>query len=359
MLAAILGRAQLLKMYTEPPSGKEEKRKSVIELNKGLEIIEKAALDGAETVRRIQEFSRRRADDKHFSQVNVNELLDNAVEFTRAKWKDDAESKDIKINIKKDLSDLPSIQGSASELREVFTNLINNAIDAMPRGGEIRIRSSINNSNVVITIEDTGEGIQEAVREKIFDPFFTTKGPQSSGLGMSVSYGIINRHRGNIRVNSVEGEGTIFTINLPIDVYGREIEEEKEEPAPEKGRKTRILVIDDEEEVSQLLSDILTSEGHEVKTSPNGDQGIEMFKNDNFDLVFTDLGMPGLSGWQVAEAVKKIKANTPVTLITGWGIQLKDSEFKKSAVDLIMPKPFKIDQIKGLVQKGMEIKERL
>ena len=359
VLAAILGRAQLLKMYTDPPPGKEEKRKSVTELNKGLEIIEKASLDGAETVRRIQEFSRRRTDDKHFIKVNVNELLDNAVEFTRAKWKDDAESKDIKIDIKKDFSDLPSIQGSASELREVFTNLINNAIDAMPTGGEIRIGSSINNSNIVITIEDTGSGILEAVRDKIFDPFFTTKGPQSSGLGMSVSYGIINRHRGNIRVNSVEGEGTTFNIILPIDVSGRSIEERKEESAPEKERKARILVIDDEEEVSQLLSDILTSKGHEVKTSPNGDQGIEMFKNDNFDLVFTDLGMPGLSGWQVAAEVKKIKANTPVTLITGWGIQVKDAELQKSGVDLVVAKPFKMDQIIGLVQKGMEIKERL
>jgi len=103
----------------------------------------------------------------------------------------------------------------------------------------------------------------------------------------------------------------------------------------------------------------LTNDGHEVKAASNGDQGIEMFKNDNFDLVFTDLGMPGLSGWQVAEEVKKIKASTPVALITGWGIQLEDSELKKGSVDFIMPKPFMIDQIKALVQEGMGIKERL
>jgi len=103
----------------------------------------------------------------------------------------------------------------------------------------------------------------------------------------------------------------------------------------------------------------LTNDGHEVKAASNGDQGIEMFKNDNFDLVFTDLGMPGLSGWQVAEEVKKIEANTPVTLITGWGIQLKDSELQSSAVDFIMPKPFMMNQIKELVQECMELKERL
>ncbi|MEE8383283.1 MAG: PAS domain S-box protein, partial [Thermodesulfobacteriota bacterium] len=216
VLAAILGRVQLLKMQIKAPLGKQEKRKSMLELKKGLEIIEKASLDGAETVRRIQEFSRRRTDDKDFTQVDINELIDNALEFTRVRWKNDAESKGIKIRIRKELSPLNFTLGSSSELREVFTNLINNAIDAMPQGGEIKINSLMNDNNIVIKIGDTGDGIPKDIKDRVFDPFFTTKGVQSTGLGLSVSYGIINRHRGTTTLDSVEGEGTTFTIKFPI-----------------------------------------------------------------------------------------------------------------------------------------------
>ncbi|MBW2184815.1 MAG: HAMP domain-containing histidine kinase, partial [Deltaproteobacteria bacterium] len=195
--------------------GKQEKRKSMLELKKSLEIIEKASLDGAETVRRIQEFSRRRADDKDFTQVDINELIDNALEFTRVRWKNDAESKGIRIRIKKELSPLNFTLGSSSELREVFTNLINNAIDAIPQGGEIRINSLMKDNNIVVKIGDTGDGIPNDIKDRVFDPFFTTKGVQSTGLGLSVSYGIVNRHHGTIAVDSVEGEGTTFTIKFP------------------------------------------------------------------------------------------------------------------------------------------------
>ena len=141
VLAAILGRAQLLKMQFKPPPGKQEKRKSMLDLIKSLEIIERASSDGAETVRRIQEFSRKRSDDKEFTQININELLENVLEFTSVRWKNDAESKGIKITIQKEFSSLPATLGSAAELREVFTNIINNALDAMPQGGRIQIKT--------------------------------------------------------------------------------------------------------------------------------------------------------------------------------------------------------------------------
>jgi len=187
-----------LKMNIESSTGGYEKRKSVIALKKGLGIIAKAARDGAETVRRIQEFSRRQDDDKHFKTIDLNEIIDNSLEFTRTKWKDDVESKGIKVNIQKEFSSIPPTSGSAAELREVFINLINNAIDAMPQGGHINIKTFTENKHISIKIEDTGAGIPTAIRDRIFDPFFTTKGFQSSGLGMSISYGIISRHRGMI-----------------------------------------------------------------------------------------------------------------------------------------------------------------
>lgn len=360
ILAAILGRVQLLRKQLAPPPGKEEKRNSSIELAKGLEIIERASLDGAETVRRIQEFCRRRGDQKDFVQVDINELIENALEFTKVKWKDEAQSRGIKIRVKKSLAPLSPTMGSASELREVFTNLINNAVDAMPRGGEIRIKSFMDNTSEVITIEDTGGGIPGHLRDRIFDPFFTTKGPQSTGLGLSVSYGIVNRHHGTITADSVEGKGTTFTIRLPVAKKTNKEEERQEKVIPIQGRqkKARILVIDDEADVRELLRDILSDAGHEVEMAHNGSEGVELFKKQSYDLVLTDLGMPVMSGWEVAENIRCINKSVPIALITGWNVVLDDAAMHSSGINLIVHKPFQVDQVLNLVKEGMLLKDR-
>ncbi len=357
VLAAILGRAELLKTNIESSPEGDERKKSVIALKKGLEVIAKAARDGAETVRRIQEFSRRRDDDKHFTTIDLNETIDNALEFTRTKWKDGVESKGIKVNIQKELSPIPPTSGSAAELREVFTNLINNAIDAMPQGGHINIKTFTENNHISIKVEDTGAGIPTAIRDRIFDPFFTTKGFPSSGLGMSVSYGIISRHRGTITADSVEGKGTTFTINLPIldKIAG---EEEKAKPILNQQKKAIVLVIDDEEDVRELLFDVLTDNGHEVEIASDGFEGVEMFKKKSFDLVFTDLGMPGMSGWQVAEKIKAINDSVPIALITGWNVELNKSGMKDNWIDFVVQKPFEMNQILKLVQEGMVLRDQ-
>lgn len=357
VLAAILGRVQLLKMSLESPPNEQERRKMSHTLKRSLKIIENASKDGAETVRRIQEFSRIRASDEGYTQIDINRLLKQTLEFTQMRWKDEAESKGIKIRIRKELSSLPRTMGNASELREVFTNLINNAIDAMPRGGQITINTSNKGNNYIsIKVKDTGIGIQKDIRDKIFDPFFTTKGVKFSGLGLSVSYGIINRHRGNIRVASLGKSGTTFTLTLPISK--KIIKKQKEKTVSAKKRQASILVIEDDKDVRQLLSDILISEGHEVKVASNGKKGLELFRSKNFDLVITDLGMPEMSGWQVSKEIKKIADKTPVALITGWVVDPKEPEMRESGVDFIINKPFQMDQLLRLVQDGMAIKER-
>jgi len=358
VLAAILGRVQLLKMHLEPPPGKQGKRKSMRELKEELNVIERAALDGAETVRRIQEFSRRRADEKIFTRVDVNELLDNALEFTRMRWKNEAESKGIRINIKTEFLPLPCIAGSPSELREVFTNLINNALDAMPQGGEIRVTTFMDNSHAVIKIEDTGDGIPKDIRERIFDPFFTTKGVQSTGLGLSVSYGIVHRHQGTIAVESIEDQGATFIIRLPLseNTVRQKGKSGEITHVPRVQRKAKILVIEDEEDVRKLLEDILIDAGHEVCTATGGSQGVELFKRGDFDLVLTDLGMSGMSGWQVAEEIKKVNGKIPIALITGWRVPPDEYGLRKSGIDLVINKPFKVEEVLKLVQEGLSFK---
>jgi CheY-like chemotaxis protein/anti-sigma regulatory factor (Ser/Thr protein kinase) len=321
----------------------------VAELNKSLEVIEKTSLDGAETVRRILEFSRKREDDKYFTEVDLNKIIEDALEFTKVRWKEQAEANGIKFKIKKDLSPLVSIAGSTSDLREVFINIFNNAIDAMSQGGNITIQTLQENSHITAYVKDSGIGIPEPIRDMIFDPFFTTKGVESTGLGLSVSYGIITRHRGTITVDRTEGQGTTFSIRLPLSE--NIIKENKPQPISRTQRKARILVIEDEKEVRELLYDILTGEGHEVETAPNGREGMKIFKKGEFDLIFTDLGMPGMTGLQVAEAIKKTNTKTPVILITGWELQLKDSELKKSGINLVVNKPFKVEQVLRLVQE--------
>jgi len=274
------------------------------------------------------------------------------------RWKGEAESKGIKFTIQQNYSTLPPIAGNASELRELFTNLIGNAIDAMPNGGKITINTLVDNNHAVITVSDTGIGIPETIRERIFDPFFTTKGVQSTGLGLSVSYGIINRHKGTIRVESSEGKVTTFTIKFPLS-KGKSAPKKVKKSPPRKHKEANILIIEDEKDVRQLLADLLIDKGHKVETAADGIKGIQLFKKKDFDLVFTDLGMPKMSGWQVAKEIKKINKKTPVVLITGWNVQLKNSELKKSGIDLVANKPFQVEQVLQLVQEGIEIKKSL
>jgi PAS domain S-box-containing protein len=355
VLAAIMGRVQLLKTQFKPPDGRDEKRSSMRDLAKSLDIIERASVDGAEIVRRIQEFSRKRLDDRNFKPVDIHELLDNVLEFTKSRWRNEAQSKGIKIEVQKNYGSIPSSLGSATELREVFTNLINNALDAMPDGGRISIKTTRDDDRLILTIADTGVGIPEAIRDRIFDPFFTTKGVHSTGLGMSISYNIIDRHNGTIRVESEEGRGSVFTIQLPV--HEKEIKVERAAvPVEENSKKARILIIEDEAEIRQLLQDIVIGQGHEAEVVPDGMRGLERLRTEDFDLVCTDLGMPGMSGWQVAEAIKHMGKKVPVAVITGWSVHLSESGMREKGINFIIQKPFQINQILKLVQEGLELK---
>ncbi len=258
VLAAILGRAQLMRKLLDFQEEGRERRKSVNEIKKDLETIEKAAIDGAETVRRIQEFSRKREDDKYIGITDLKNVIEGAVEFTKVRWKNDAEAKGIKYRVTTEISSLSYIKGSTSELREVFINLINNALDAMPGGGDLDITAYVDEPHVVVKVRDTGIGITQAAIDRIFDPFFTTKGLKSTGLGMSVSYGIINRHKGTISVGSTEGKGTTFTIRLPLGEKRKK--RESSQPAVETSKKVSILIAEDEKGVRELLRDLLICE---------------------------------------------------------------------------------------------------
>ena len=352
VLAAILGNIQLL-LHSFEHYGPNE-------IQERLRTIEKASKDGAETVRRIQDFTGKRRD-REFIPLILNDVVKEVVAITEPRWKDQAQRKGIHIDLTKQLGEVSHILGNPSELREVLTNILFNAVDAMPKGGQITFSTHPHSEGwVELRIADTGIGMTEEVKKIIFDPFFTTKGVTSSGLGMSVSYGIIKRHGGEILVESEPGKGTTFIIHLPIG-YGEEVKEVKEKAEKPLGaiRHARILVIDDEEAVRDILSRILRTKGHQVEVAEDGDIGIERFKGQPFDLVFTDLGMPKMSGWEVGKALKALDPKIPVIMITGWGMELDRGKMSESGIDIIISKPFNFDQVTQIIYEAMELKTKM
>lgn len=349
ILAVILGNIQLL-IYQLDHLRSEDIREQ-------LKIIEKSAKDGAETIRRIQEFSGRRSD-REFITLSLNDIIKEVIIITQPRWRDQAQKKGIEIQVQTQLNDIPLIMGNPSELREVLMNIIFNAIDAMPEGGVITISSHIQTEDwVELRISDTGIGMSEEVRRRVFDPFFTTKGVKNSGLGMSVSYGIIKRHGGDILIESEPGKGSTFIIHLPTGFGEEEVKTEEVISTHEKMVSARILVIDDEASVRDILSRMLKVKGHYVVTASSGEEGIEKFKNGNFDIVLTDLGMPKVSGLDVGRAIKSIDSNIPVAMITGWGIEIDKEKLSENGIDLVLSKPFNFDQIVKLVSEAMRLKK--
>ncbi|MGB7575022.1 MAG: PAS domain S-box protein, partial [Thermodesulfobacteriota bacterium] len=342
-LAAILGNTQLL-LYTAQDE----------ELKETLKIIEQVAKDSGQTVRRLQDFTRRRVPQELFK-VDINSIIKDSIEITKPRWKDEAQSRGIRIEIVSNLEDIPFASGNASELREVITNIIFNAIEAMHEGGKVEIRTFKKRGDIFIQISDTGVGIAEEAKKKIFEPFFTTKPFSNTGLGLSMSYGIVKRFGGEIEVESKVGQGTTFTITLPV---GEEGKEEAVDPQTiKKGRKARILVIEDEEFVRSVLSRTLAQADHQVTLAEDGRRGVQLFKEGKFDIVLTDLGMPGVSGWEVCRMIKEISPHTPVGMITGWGGERSQSKMEEYGLDFIISKPFDFAQILNVVAETMESKE--
>lgn len=346
-LAGVLGRAQLLLETTDPAK-----------VEAGLNIIIKTAKDGAKTVKRIQDFARQRRDHD-FQPVDVRLLLLDVGEITRPRWKNRAEAANIHINLEIECALTVTAMGDESELREVLVNMVFNAVDALPDGGTLTMAAKETRDAVEILVRDTGTGMSEETRLRVFDPFFTTKDKAGMGLGLAVSYGIIRRHDATVDVESQVGLGTTFRIRLPIP--GRVAKTRAVTPfvnLPRTARMsspTRILVVDDEEYVRDLLRDILEKEGCEAVVADGGYQALSLFENGHFDAVFTDIGMPGMNGWELSRAVRERNLNIPVAVITGWGEAVGSQERQAAQVDWVLAKPFEAPQI---VEMAHEVSRR-
>ncbi|HEV7892277.1 MAG TPA: GAF domain-containing protein [Pyrinomonadaceae bacterium] len=339
-LAAILGRAQLLRRSVEGGG----------DFAHGLDIILTAAEDAAATVRRIRSFAHQLPAESREG-LDVLELLRDAVEITRTRWENDARARglDYEVTVECECECGLRTHGNASELREVFVNLIVNAIDAMPEGGRLSILCRTGGGRMQMLFTDTGTGMTEEVRARIFEPFFTTKGVHGTGLGLFVSYGIVERHGGQISASSRPGCGTTFKIDLPHVEEAPHASEH--DPAPCKvalGRSLSVLVVDDEEAVRWTLAEIVAALGHSVRTADGGRAALEALEAEEFDVVFTDLSMPEMDGWEVARAVRRRSPRTRIAVVTGYG---RDAERTRgdAPADTVIGKPFDFSQVEEVL----------
>lgn len=239
-----------------------------------------------------------------------------------------------------------------STLREAVLNLVLNALDAQPNGGAIRLVAERKGSNVELSVADTGVSIAPEVQSRIFEPFFTTKGERESGLGLAMVHSIVERHGGTTSVSGRPGEGTTFTLQFPAEGAANVVEgvptaimQARELP------NLRVLAVDDEAPLAQLVAALLRLRGHRVVTANSGEEALDLIRNQPFDLVLSDLGMgAGMTGWELATEVRALHPDIAFVLATGWGAEIDPQEARGRGVDAVLAKPFRGAQLERLIE---------
>jgi signal transduction histidine kinase/CheY-like chemotaxis protein len=336
LLGVILARVQMVRGHVTHPR-----------LTEWLQIAEQAAQDGAQIVRQIREFTR--VEHRTPVQaVDLNQVIRDAVEMTRPRWEGPTAPRAGAIEVVLQLGELGPVDGQPAELREVLMNLMVNAVDALRRGGQLRIATRPARGGVEVSVADTGTGMSEAVRRRMFEPFFTTKGARGAGLGLAMVYGIVARHRGTIAVDSVEGRGSTFTMWLPA---GRlPLVTPAVRPGP-SGPALRVLVIDDDETVREALADMLRLQDHQVDLAEDGAEGLTRLGSRSYDVVLTDLAMPGMSGWEVVQAMKTCHPEVPVAVVTGTAVEVSPEALRVRGIDAVVAKPVAFEDLQTVLAR--------
>ena len=341
-LAPILGFSELLLMK---PETIEDSRK----VKNYVEIIHSAAKDSAKVVARLREFYRYRDEAEVFTPVVLNDLVLQVISLTQPRWKDQALVAGVNIDIRTEMANVPTVPGNESELREMLVNLVFNAVDAIPKRGTITISTEQQGSWVVVSVSDDGIGMSEEVKARCLEPFFSTKDDQGTGLGLGSVYGIVRRHEGEIDIRSEAGRGTTVTISLPIEKAPKPPEVPK--PTPAAGATLRILVVEDEPLVREVLTVYLAEDNHEVTVAENGRDGLEKYQAGTFDLVMTDRAMPEMNGDELAREIKKLNGQQPILLLTGFGDLMSGAGEQPPGVDLVVSKPFTLTTLRNAIVK--------
>jgi PAS domain S-box-containing protein len=329
-----------------------------------LETIEQAIEDVGATIGRMREFYRQREPEVPLAPTALNKLAQQVLHLTRARWSDMPQQQGAVVRTVNDLDpDLPLVMAAESEIREALTNLIFNAVDAMPEGGTLTLRTRVtgngsgapgelNLRQAHIEVSDTGRGMDAETRRRCLEPFFTTKGERGTGLGLAMVYGMVQRHSADIEIESELGKGT--TVRLSFAVPAVAVDAGQPSLPGEAPKPRRILVVDDDPLVLKALHETLRKGGHRVSAADGGQAGIDCFLEaitggTPFAVVITDLGMPHVDGRQVAAAVKRASPTTPVVMLTGWGQRMADRGDVPAHVDYVLSKPPKLRELDAVL----------
>jgi signal transduction histidine kinase len=335
-----------------------------------LDVVTQAAGTGGETVKRLLSFARSRQETPP-EPTDVDAALREAAQLTAPRWRDAAQAEGRQISLHLESQPGLMVEGWPAALRDAFTNLVFNAVDALPQGGTIRMRSRAKGDAVEIEVSDSGTGMTAEVQAKVFEPFFTTKGEKGTGLGLAQVFGTVERHRGRIAVQSAPGKGTTIRITLPaaepnesfrpvlpdaIAATGRALESAvttgpaapADATASEGG--LRILAVDDEPLLRQLAAEMLQRQGHSVATAATGEEALELLAQEPFDLVVSDVGLgAGINGWELVEQARTRFPRVRLALATGWGAQIDPSEARARGVERVISKPYRMADLQRLV----------
>jgi signal transduction histidine kinase len=344
-LAVILGRTETCLLRLD--AGGEIDRDA---MRNNLETIAKVALQGAGAVRRVQDFTRIRKDAPR-GRVDINQVIRDSVEMTRPKWRGEAGARGKEIQIELSLDDIPPVRGNSHEISQVVSNLIFNAVEAMPEGGQLSFHTSLAGDRVVVEVVDTGVGMDEEAKRRVFEPFFTTK-PTGNGLGMSIVYGIVLRHEGTIDVESAPGRGARFCLAFPV-VTGSG-DDVIEDPEPDTvPRHARILFVDDDEIVRQTIQYALEDGGHQVVAVSSGPQAIDAFDPAQFDVAITDFNMPIMSGVELACRLRERDGDLPIILLSGWANLEEEEAIRRAGIGFVLSKPCQAETLHRTVRRAL------
>ena len=321
-----------------------------------LQTVRTAAHESASIVARLKEFSRQREAAEIFLPLDLSQLIHETATLTQPKWRNQARANGCKVSVRLDLGTLPDVAGNAAELREVVTSLIFNAVDAMPQGGEITLRTRrAGEGAVLFEVTDNGIGMTEEVRRRCLEPFFTTKSGHGAGLGLSVVYGIVQRHDGHLDILTEPGRGTTITIRLPVFQGQKALGKSAAEGGSRLGRALKVLVVEDDPLVREVVSEYLRRDEHEVLTAESGREGLERFAEGGFDLVVTDLALEEMNGQQMAAEIKARQPDMPVILLTGFADTLLESGEKPAGIDVVLRKPLMPGELWRAVAQVMSL----
>jgi len=320
-----------------------------------LETIQRAVEDVAQTVARMREFYRQREQQIELAPVDVNQMAQQVLDLTKARWSDMVQRRGTVIRVETEFApDLPRIMGVESEIREALTNLVFNAVDAMPEGGTLTLRTRLTGPDaeraVAMEVTDSGIGMDEDTRKRCLEPFFTTKGERGSGLGLAMVYGMVQRHSCGIEIDSAPGAGTTMRLVFAVPTAAM-AEHVRPAAAPAAPKRLRLLLVDDDPVLLKSLCDALETDSHIIVTANGGEAGITAFRTslergEAFAAVITDLGMPYVDGRQVAAAIKEASPATPVIMLTGWGQRMIADKEIPPHVDRVLAKPPKLREVR-------------